>query len=39
MTKHAWKIDSPGNAGIVVVDTREFTWKAYGGYLAWTGRA
>jgi hypothetical protein len=30
---------SPGNAGLVVVDTREFTWKAYGGYLASTGRA
>jgi hypothetical protein len=26
--------DSPGNAGMVVVDTREFTWKAYGGTLA-----
>ena len=25
---------SPGNAGIVVVDTSDFTWKAYGGYLA-----
>jgi len=25
---------SPGNAGLVVVDTRDFTWKAYGGYLA-----
>jgi hypothetical protein len=24
---------SPGNAGIVVVDTGDFTWKAYGGYL------
>lgn len=31
--------ESPGNAGIVVVDTRDFTWKAYGGYLASTGRA
>jgi hypothetical protein len=31
--------NSPGNAGIVVVDTRDFTWKAYGGYLAETGRA
>jgi hypothetical protein len=30
---------SPGNAGIVVVDTRDFTWKAYGGYLAEKGRA
>lgn len=25
---------SPGNAGIVIVDTRDFTWTAYGGYLA-----
>jgi hypothetical protein len=25
---------SPGNAGMVVVDTRDFTWHAYGGYLA-----
>lgn len=25
--------ESPGNAGLVVVDTRNFTWKAYGGYL------
>lgn len=25
---------SPGNAGMVVVDTRDFTWRAYGGYLA-----
>ncbi len=31
--------ESPGNAGIVVVDTRDFTWKAYGGYLAEKGRA
>ena len=31
--------ESPGNAGIVVVDTREFTWRAYGGYLADAGRA
>jgi hypothetical protein len=26
--------ESPGNAGMVVVDTSDFTWKAYGGYLA-----
>jgi hypothetical protein len=26
--------ESPGNAGIVVVDTRDFSWRAYGGYLA-----
>jgi hypothetical protein len=25
---------SPGNAGIVVVDTSDFSWKAYGGTLA-----
>lgn len=25
---------SPGDAGIVVVDTNDFSWKAYGGYLA-----
>jgi hypothetical protein len=25
---------SPGNAGIVAVDTSDFSWKAYGGYLA-----
>ena len=24
---------SPGDAGIVVVNSRDFTWKAYGGYL------
>jgi hypothetical protein len=29
---------SPGNAGMVVVDTRDFTWKAYGGYLAGNDR-
>jgi hypothetical protein len=27
---------TPGNAGVVAVDTGDFTWKAYGGYL--TGR-
>jgi hypothetical protein len=26
--------ESPGNAGIVVVDTSDFSWKADGGYLA-----
>ena len=31
--------ESPGDAGIVVVDTSDFTWKAYGGHLAETGRA
>jgi hypothetical protein len=25
---------SPGNAGMVVVDTSDFSWTAYGGYLA-----
>jgi hypothetical protein len=25
---------SPGNAGVVIVDTGDFTWTAYGGYLA-----
>lgn len=30
--------ESPGNAGMVVVDTRDFSWKAYGGYLADHGR-
>ena len=29
---------SPGNAGIVVVDTSDFTWKAYGGTLATVDR-
>lgn len=30
--------ESPGNAGVVVVDTTDFTWKAYGGYLADSNR-
>jgi len=30
--------ESPGNAGIVAVDTSDFSWKAYGGYLAEIGR-
>ena len=25
---------SHGDAGVVIVDTDDFTWKAYGGYLA-----
>jgi hypothetical protein len=25
---------SPGNAGLAVVNTADFTWRAYGGYLA-----
>ena len=25
---------SPGDAGTVVVDTRDFSWRAFGGYLA-----
>jgi len=32
--KDRMESESPGNAGIVVVDTSDFTWKAYGGYLA-----
>ena len=30
--------ESPGNAGVVVVDTNDFSWKAYGGYLANSNR-
>ena len=30
--------ESPGNAGAVVVDTNDFSWKAYGGYLAGSNR-
>jgi hypothetical protein len=26
--------ESPGNAGLVIVDTSVFSWKAYDGYLA-----
>jgi hypothetical protein len=33
------KDESHGDAGIVVVNTSDFTWKAYGGYLADAGRA
>ena len=29
---------TPGNAGMVVVNTSDFTWKAYGGYLAQNDR-
>ena len=32
--KDRMEADSPGNAGMVVVDTSDFSWKAYGGYLA-----
>lgn len=34
--RHGFPLEqlSPGDAGLVVVDTRDFTWKAYGGYLA-----
>ena len=28
------KAISPGDTGVVIVDTGDFTWKAYGGYLA-----
>ena len=34
LNKDRMEVESPGNAGIVVVDTSDFTWKAYGGYLA-----
>ncbi len=34
LNKNRMEAESPGNAGMVVVDTRDFTWKAYGGYLA-----
>jgi hypothetical protein len=37
--EHRMESASPGNAGMVVVETRDFTWRAYGGYLAKTGRA
>lgn len=30
---HAMRMASPGNAGIVVVNTCDFSWRAYGGYL------
>ena len=33
-SKDRMHVHSPGNAGIVVVDTSDFSWKAYGGYLA-----
>ena len=33
-SKNRMEAESPGNAGIVVVDTSDFSWKAYGGYLA-----
>jgi len=32
--KDRMETESPGNAGIIAVDTSDFTWKAYGGYLA-----
>jgi hypothetical protein len=37
-SKKRMQDESPGNAGIVVVDTSDFTWKAYGGYLSDTDR-
>jgi hypothetical protein len=37
-SKDRMEVESPGNAGIVAVDTSDFTWKAYGGYLAEIGR-
>jgi hypothetical protein len=33
-SKDRMESESHGNAGIVVVDTADFSWKAYGGYLA-----
>jgi hypothetical protein len=33
-SKDRMEDESPGNAGIVAVDTSDFSWKAYGGYLA-----
>ena len=30
--------ESPGNAGMVVVNTSDFSWQAYGGYLAQSDR-
>ena len=33
-TKDRMEEESPGNAGMVVVDTNDFRWKAFGGYLA-----
>ena len=38
LNKDRMEAESPGNAGIVVVDTSDFTWKAYGGYLAGNDR-
>ena len=32
--RQAMEAESPGNAGIVVVDTKDFRWTAHGGYLA-----
>lgn len=33
-SEYRMEAESPGNAGMVVVDTSDFSWKAYGGYLA-----
>jgi hypothetical protein len=33
-SKDRMEEQSPGNAGMVVVDTSDFSWKAYDGYLA-----
>jgi hypothetical protein len=32
-TNNRMQEESPGNAGMVVVDTSNFSWRAYGGYL------
>jgi hypothetical protein len=37
LSEERMEAESPGNAGLVVVDTSDFTWKAYGGYLAGIG--
>jgi hypothetical protein len=33
-SKDRMEDESPGNAGIFAVDTSDFSWTAYGGYLA-----
>jgi hypothetical protein len=37
-SKDRLEAESPGNAGFVVVDTSDFSWKAYGGSLAGSDR-
>lgn len=31
---HKLGVDHHGDAGVVIVDTSDFSYKAYGGYLA-----